>query len=343
MIREVEQPPDAAAMDGWLKRHLWHHSAFADYSALVERKQALGTTIGVCIPTLNEAATIGEIVGTLRASLMEDVPLLDELMVMDSGSTDSTRQIAKDAGARVVEAAAVLPGLPRMRGKGENLWKALQAMRSDLLCHVDGDIANMHPRFVTGLVGPLLTHPELMYVKAFYRRPLADAGAVLPSEGGRVTEILVRPMFAAFFPELSGFIQPLSGEYAARRSVLERIAYPVGYGVETAHLIDIWRGWGLGALGQVDLDQRVHRHQSTLALGRMAYGILQCLLRRVQNAGRKVDFGEISPWLRQFEPNDAGNHQLRVHQLAEMERPPMIEIPDYHAAGGDVTGGMEIL
>lgn len=332
MIRDLEQPPETEAIEAWRRSRTWHHSVWSDHSALAARKREKGLTVGVCIPTLNEAATIGDIVRVLHGALVERAPLLDELVVMDSGSTDGTREIAAQAGARVVLADEVLPSLPGHRGKGENLWKALHAMKSDILCHVDGDIANMHPRFVTGLVGPLLDHPELNYVKAYYRRPLAGLGEVRPAEGGRVTEILVRPLFAAFFPELSGFIQPLSGEYAARRPVLEGLAYPVGYGVETAHLIDIWRASGLGTLAQVDLEQRLHRHQPTLALGRMAHGILQCLLRRVRGEGFAIDMERVSPWLKQFEAGESGDYHPREYFLPEIERPPIREIEEYRAS-----------
>jgi glucosyl-3-phosphoglycerate synthase len=266
----------------WLASHTFHHSEFWDLLKLVEAKEKQGLKVSLCIPTLNEEKTIGKEVVIFRSELMERYPLIDEFAVIDSGSTDKTREIAASFGADVYEAADILPGLDTKRGKGENLWKAIYQLKGDIICYVDADIANIHPRFVYGLVAPLIYHSHIHYVKAFYDRPLAYSTGIRPSGGGRVTEILVRPLFSLFFPELTALIQPLSGEYAVRRNVLESIPFPIGYGVETSHILDVYHEWGLEAFAQTDLDQRVHRNQDTMALGKMSFGILQSFLNRLE-------------------------------------------------------------
>ncbi|MEY4570772.1 MAG: hypothetical protein RLZZ398_2211, partial [Verrucomicrobiota bacterium] len=214
----------------------FHHRQFADVEALVALKKS--QRVSVCIPTLNEAETIGTIVSIIRDSLVR-CGLVDEILVIDSGSTDATRELAAAAGAAVHLASGILPDQTNYCGKGENLWKALHVSSGDIICYLDGDISNFHPGFVTGLVGPLLTDPTIDYVKAFYERPLAYGDESHSTGGGRVSEILIRPLISLFYPELGGILQPLSGEYAARRETLESLPFPVGYGVEMAHLIDL--------------------------------------------------------------------------------------------------------
>lgn len=299
---------------------VFHHSRFADLAALVALKH--GRRIAVCIPTLDEAETIGAIVSTIRRELVERHPLVDELLVIDSGSTDDTRRIAADAGARVLLSADIAPQHGTFRGKGENLWKALQATDCGIVCFIDGDIANFGPHFVSGLVGPLLTDPGIDHVKAFYERPLNHADGVRPTGGGRVSEILVRPLLSLFYPELTVFLQPLSGEYAARREVFRSLPFPGGYGVELAHLIDLSRSRGLEALAQTDLDQRIHRNRSDEDLGRMSFGILQVLFRRLQRDGKLQLNLELPEWLRIWQFDGQALNPGSQH-LAEPERPPL--------------------
>jgi len=201
-------------------------------------------------------------------------------------------------------------------------------LTGDIIVYVDADIKNIHPRFAYGLVAPLIYRPEVHYVKAFYDRPLAFSQGVRPSGGGRVTEILVRPLFSLFFPDLTGLVQPLSGEYAVRREVLEKLPFPIGYGVETSHLIDVYEKWGMEALAQVDLDQRVHRNQETRDLGKMAFGILRAFLFRAEALGVIGDLPELNTLLRQFQVNAESFEQV-AYEIIEEERPPMIEIPEY--------------
>jgi len=312
----------------WLATQTFHHREFADFSALAMEKRAQGLRIAVCIPTLNEEATIGDVVSVLASSLGGPGGLVDELLVIDSGSQDRTLDIARSAGARVLEADEILPELGRRRGKGENLWKALFASSADILCYIDADIRNIHPRFVAGLVGPLLRHPHVGYVKGFYRRAGVETESGQPIGGGRVTEILVRPLFSLFAPELCAVIQPLAGEYAARRGVLEHLAFPVGYGVETAHLIDVVNRFGLNVLAQCDLEERVHRHRSNADLGRAAFGILQVFFSRI--GGEEIrQILDRNARLHRLVLADEGGLRLEESTSHEEERPPMISIAAY--------------
>jgi glucosyl-3-phosphoglycerate synthase len=317
----------------WLEKNTFHHSEFWDMQELVRAKEAAGLTISLCIPTLNEEQTIGKEVIVFKSELMDRYPFIDEIAVIDSGSTDRTLEIAASYGADTYRSAEILPKHGFRPGKGENLWKAIYQLKGDIICYVDADIKNIHPKFVTGLVAPLIYRPEIQYVKAFYDRPLSSLDSLKPTGGGRVTEILVRPLFSLFFPELTALIQPISGEYAVRRKVLEELCFPVGYGVETSHLIDVFQTWGLDAFAQTDLDKRVHRNQSTTDLGRMAFGILQTFLKRLRAYGIVKDMPELSGLFRQFQ-TDHRSYELTVREMIEEERPPMISLPEYRKRHG---------
>jgi glucosyl-3-phosphoglycerate synthase len=312
----------------WLERNTFHHGAFWDLIKLVEEKEKKGLKISLCIPTLNEEKTIGKEVLILRSELMERYPLVDEFAVIDSGSEDKTLEVASNYGADVYLASDILPEVGNKRGKGENLWKAIHQLKGDIICYVDADISNIHPRFVYGLVTPLIHRDEVTYVKAFYDRPLNYSSGLRPSGGGRVTEILTRPLFSLFYPELSQIIQPLSGEYAARREVLEKIPFPIGYGVETSHLLDLYELYGLETFAQTDLDRRVHRNQTTNALGKMSFGILQTFFNRLHAQGKLDQMPDLETFYRRFEVED-GNYRQLVQEVVEEERPPMIEIEGY--------------
>lgn len=298
----------------------FHHSEFADIDALIRAKA--GRTISLCVPTLNEEDTIGDILRVLGAHLCG---LLDEVVVIDSHSADRTREVAAAAGARVYPAAAILPEAGDVPGKGENIWKSLAVTSGDLLCFLDGDVRNMHPRFVLGTVGPLLTNASIHFVKGFYERPHAAAEiGERPAGGGRVTEALIRPLLSLFYPELSGLIQPLAGEYAVRRQVLEAIPIPTGYGVETALLLDISERWGVECMAQTDLDERVHRHQDTAALGRMGFAILHAFFERAARSGRISLRHPLPRTLKHFFRSD-GVCQPKEWVCHDQERPPMSE------------------
>src|SRR6056297_2163242 len=315
-------------LNTWLKRNTYHHSAFNDLEDLVAQKQKQNLKISLCIPTLNKESTIGKEIILFRSELMNRFSLLDEIAVIDSGSTDNTIAVAKSFGADVYMADEILPNLETKKGKGENLWKAIYQLDGDIIVYIDADIKNIHPRFAYGLIAPLVYRKEIKYVKAFYDRPLAFSQGVRPSGGGRVTEILIRPLFSLFFPELTGLIQPLSGEYAVRREVLEQIPFPIGYGVETSHLIDVYQQWGLEAFAQTDLDQRVHRNQETRSLGKMSFGILQTLFSRMKSLDMVSGLPELGTVLHQFQVRD-DKFETLDYNIVEDERPPMITIDQY--------------
>lgn len=312
----------------WIEKNTFHHSQFWDLRQLIEAKEQQGLTISLCLPTLNEEKTIGKEIILFKSELVDRYPLLDEIAVIDSGSTDRTREIAAAFGADVYLSSEILPQYGEKKGKGENLWKAVYQLKGDIICYVDADIANIHPRFAYGLIAPLIYRPEIKYIKAFYDRPLAFSQGIRPSGGGRVTEILVRPLFSLFYPELTGLLQPLSGEYAVRREVLEQLPFPIGYGVETSHILDVYKQWGLEAFGQTDLDQRVHRNQATLSLGKMAFGILRAFLARSEEISGGKGLEGLSTTLRQFQARDDRYEQVE-HEIVEEERPPMITLPEY--------------
>ncbi|MHB1035502.1 MAG: glucosyl-3-phosphoglycerate synthase [Pirellulales bacterium] len=315
-------------LDQWLAQRTFHHATFWDRKWLADEKARQGLTISLCLPAYNEEKTIGKEIVIYKSELHDRYPLVDEIAVIDSGSTDRTCEIAASFGADVYLAADHLPQYGSHRGKGENLWKALYLLRGDIIVFVDADITNTHPRFVYGLLGPLIRNPEIHYVKAFYDRPLAYSQGMRPTGGGRVTEILIRPLFSLFYPELAAIIQPLSGEYAGRRSILERIPFPVGYGVETAMLIDIYGKLGLAGFAQTDLDVRVHRNQETIALGRMAFGVLRAFFARLTRDQKTQIATELPDVMRQFVVNE-GKYEHVEHVIQEVERPPMVEIPEY--------------
>ena len=320
-------------LQNWIESNTYHHSEFGDLKKLVEAKEKQNLKISLCLPTLNEEKTIGKEVILFRSELVNRYPLLDEIAVIDSGSDDATLEIARNYGADTYLASEILPELEPKRGKGENLWKAIYALKGDIIVYVDSDIKNIRSRFAYGLLGPLLQRTDIQYVKAFYHRPLKTAGLAQSEGGGRVTEILIRPLFSLFFPELAAIIQPLAGEYAVRRGVLEQLAFPVGYGVETSHLIDVYMRWGLEALAQTDLDRRVHANQPTIALGRMSFGILRCLLSRLDRYDILEAPLQLPSILRQFVPADEGYTELAT-EIGEAERPPMIGVPEYRCKRG---------
>ncbi|MEU9745810.1 MULTISPECIES: glucosyl-3-phosphoglycerate synthase [Streptomyces] len=309
MLREVER---------WLARRSWS-AAERPVGRLVAAKQ--GAQVSVVLPALNEEATVGRIVSVIRRELMAGpAPLVDELVVIDSGSTDRTAEVAAAAGARVVHRDDILPRLPAVPGKGEVLWRSLLVTSGDIVCFVDADLRDFSAEFVSGIVGPLLTEPDVQFVKAMYDRPLGDA----PGQGGRVTELVARPLLNLHWPLLAGFVQPLGGEYAVRRSLLERLPFPVGYGVELGLLVDALHTVGLDALGQVDVGVRRHRHQDGQALGRMAAAIYRTAQLRLSRGHL------VRPVLTQFERGEGG-FEPRTHAVDTEERPPMREITEYEA------------
>ncbi len=217
----------------------------------------------------------------MREALVDTVALLDEIVVIDSDSTDDTYDVATDAGAVVHRSAEIRPDLGTRPGKGEAMWKSLFVTRGDVIVFMDADLLDWDTHFVPGLLGPLLTRPEVELVKGFYERPMGSGAEAVPFEGGRVTELVARPLIRLLFPELGGMHQPLAGEWAVRRSLFEPLSVPHGYAVELAALVDTQRSRGLDAIAQVDLGTRAHRHQSLRDLSGMSTQILAAALARV--------------------------------------------------------------
>jgi hypothetical protein len=320
-------------VDRWFAQNTFHSREFADVRALVELKEQQGLTISLGLPALNEEETVGHVITTIKTALMDEVPLLDEIVLIDSNSTDRTAEIAESLGVPVYRHSDLLPEAGTVAGKGEALWKSLHVLQGDLIAWVDTDITNIHPRFVYGILGPLLKHPHLQYIKGFYQRPIAVDGRIQAYGGGRVTELVARPLFNLFYPELSGLIQPLSGEYAGRRSALERIPFFSGYGVETALLIDLLDRFGLDAIAQSDLEVRVHHNQPLEGLSRMSFAILQVFMDRIEKryGTQLMEQANRSLKLIVQEPNRFG---LEVQSIADRERPPIIRYPAYRKAHG---------
>jgi glucosyl-3-phosphoglycerate synthase len=293
------------------------------------------TTVSVVVPARDEASTVGAIVAALRRELVEEVPLVDELVVVDSESCDDTAMVAHRAGARVISQAAVLSRLRSQPGKGEALWKSLLVTDGDIVVFIDADLHEFDAQFAVGLLGPLLTDQSIAFVKGFYDRPLTDRETVLPAGGGRVTELVARPLLNLHWPSLAYFVQPLAGEYAGRRTLLESVPFVSGYGVEIAMLVDVLEAAGLDAMAQVDLGTRQHRNSSDAALGRMAAQVYLALLSRLQRYGRARMMVQPSPIMTQF----VRQGTVFVPDISDVgitERPPMVEVPEYrHCVMGE--------
>ena len=287
-----------------MRTHHWDDWSLADLLA------AKGdTVVSLVVPARNEAATVGDVVGRVREALVDTVSLVDEIVVIDSDSTDATYDVARDAGAIVHRSAEIRPELGSFPGKGEAMWKSLFVTRGDVLVFMDADLLDWDTHFVPGLLGPLLHDPGVELVKGFYERP----GAGGPFEGGRVTELVARPLIALWFPPLAGLVQPLAGEWAVRRSLFASLPVPTGYAVELAALVDTWRARGIEAIDQVDLGRRAHRHQALADLGGMATQILTAAWARSAHSHH----ADAIP-LTQFAP---GLDPV-VREVPVVERPP---------------------
>jgi len=325
-------PARAAAADRWFADHTFDAREFRDLHRLVAQKRRLGITISLGLPTLNEETTIGREITVLRRALVDDAPLLDEIVVVDSGSGDRTVEVVRRLGVPTYLHSEVLPGQGTYSGKGEALWKSLHVLRGDVIVWVDTDIGNIHPKFVYGLLGPLLQEPRIGYVKGYYQRPLKVKHDQHESGGGRVTELTARPLLNLFFPELSGVIQPLAGEYAGRREVLENIPFFTGYGVEIGLLIDILERFGLDRIGQVNLGSRVHRNRELRSLSLTAFAIVQVVMTRVGDRAGVPLMEQANTAMKLISLE--GEPSLEVREVRERERPPISTVPDYQRQRG---------
>ena len=315
-------------VDKWFAENTFHADEFADLGHLLALKRDQGLSVSLALPALNEEGTVGQVISTVKTALMDQVPLLDEVVLIDSESTDRTREIAAGLGVPVFIHQRVLPRYGLRRGKGEALWTSLYVTRGDLVVWIDTDIANIHPRFVYGILGPLLVNPRIQFVKGFYRRPLKVGDKVQAGGGGRVTELTARPLLNLFYPELSGMVQPLSGEYGGRRVALEQLPFFCGYGVEIGLLIDVFEKFGLPAIAQVDLLERVHHNQPLEALSKMSFAIIQAVIRKLERRYDRAILEEVNKTMKLIR-SDAGGYFLDVEEVIEQERPPMVEIPEY--------------
>jgi len=302
-----------------------------DLAALLRAKRRGSHRVSVVLPARNEAATVGGLVAELYDLWVRRTPLVDELLVVDSDSTDDTAAVARTAGADVAATTDVLPCHGTRPGKGEALWKSLAATSGDLVVFLDADLLGDVRHYVPALLAPLLADPSVVYVKGCYTRPLEVDGVEQPAGGGRVTELTARPLLNALWPELAGFVQPLGGEYAGRRSALEQVPFVSGYGVEVGLLVDLLERHGLGALAQVDLGVRRHTSQSEEALGGMAGQVVSTVLARA-SWGRGAN-----GLLTQFR-HDGLRFLPRSTAVAVDERPPMASIPEYASLWAESIG-----
>lgn len=324
-------------VDRWFAENTFHSREFSDLRALMALKEKRGVTISVALPALNEQATVGNVIRTLKQALMDEVPLVDEIVLIDSRSTDDTVAIAQSCGIPTFIHQDILTDVVgAYPGKGEALWKSLFVTRGDIIAWVDTDITNIHPRFIYGLLGPLLKHPQVQYVKGFYTRPIQVNSKIQAYGGGRVTELVARPLLNLFYPELSGIIQPLSGEYAGRRSALEQVPFFSGYGVETGLLIDLLERYGLEAIAQCDLEVRVHHNQPLVNLSKMSFAILQVFISRIEDR-YGVQLLEKANRSMKLVIQEPDRFALEIAEIGDVERPPMATLEAYRAIHGTKT------
>lgn len=315
-------------VDKWFAENTFHADEFKQLDELVALKREQDLTISLALPALNEQETVGKVIDSMKKELIDKAPLLDEIVLIDSNSTDRTREIAAQAGVPVHIHQHLLERLGARQGKGEALWKSLLVTRGDIIVWIDTDIVNIHPRFVYGILGPLLSDPQVQFVKGFYRRPLKVGEKMQAGGGGRVTELTARPLLNLFYPELSGVVQPLSGEYAGRRNALEQLPFFSGYGVETGLLIDIYEKYGLNAIAQVDLLERIHHNQPLESLSKMSFAIIQAVIRKLELRFGRAVLEDVNKSMKMIRYNAKG-YFLEVEEIAERDRPPMIEIKEY--------------
>jgi glucosyl-3-phosphoglycerate synthase len=297
----------------WYRSRTYAHRDFTAERIASERTE----TVTVCVPARECATTIGPIVECLVR--LREQRVIDGVVVVDAGSLDGTADVAARAGADVHQEAALLPEFGPPLGKGDAMWRTLSVISTGLVAFVDADTEEFGEHFVVGQLGPLVCEPGVSFVKGFYRRPFKSEGIAQPEGGGRVTELMARPLLNMYYPDLAGFQQPLAGEMAGRRDLFERVPWACGYSIETALLIDVYKDVGLDAMAQVDLDVRQNRHQPLAKLGPMAYAVLAACASRLEREGRLVPVERDHFF--QFEQ---GTMVPRDVQL--VERPPMAQL-----------------
>lgn len=332
---EAGQTAISVLVDKWFAENTFHANEFHDLDYLLSLKQERGLSISLALPALNEEGTVGNVIQTIKGALVEAAPLLDEIVLIDSNSDDRTREIAQSLDVPVFIHQEILPVYGPRRGKGEALWKSLYCTQGDILIWLDTDIVNIHPRFAYGLIGPLLLRPDIQFVKGFYRRPLKVGDKIQAGGGGRVTELTARPLLNLFFPELSGVIQPLSGEYGGRRAALEQLSFFSGYGVEIGLLIDMLETFGLSAIAQVDLQERIHHNQPLEALSKMSFAIIQAVIHKLESRYGQSLLENVNRTMKIIR-YDQDSFLLDIEEIAERDRPPMIKLPEYQERQGRI-------
>ncbi len=316
------------AAEQWAKARTFHHSLYTGARIARERE----TSVSVCLPARECAGTVGEIVGALTR--LREGGAIDEVVVVDADSRDGTAGVAERAGAKVVQQHELMAEMGPVLGKGDAMWRALSVLEGELIVFLDADSEGFSEHFATGLIGPLVCEQDVQFVKAFYRRPFEQDGISLPEGGGRVNHLMARPALALFYPQLAAVRQPLAGEVAARRSLLERIPFATGYGVEIAMLIDVWHEIGLEGFAQVDLDVHRNRHQSLAVLSEMSETVLSAIVRRLVSEGRLSGDGiALRAGVRPGEPGNGLSQWSSLDQESggsdsriPVERPPLATV-----------------
>jgi glucosyl-3-phosphoglycerate synthase len=308
-------------LERWLEQRSYGHEQFADLDSLAKRKRECSVSVTAVLPAREVASTVGAIVDSIGA-LNERAPLVDQVLVVDAGSADGTAEVALRHGAEVYDEDELMSGFGSAIGKGDAIWRALSVARGDLVMYLDTDTPDFAQQFVYGMLGPLLTVPELQFVKGSYSRPLTNGRRLVLDEGARVTELTAKPLLNLFYPELGGFAQPLAGEMAATRELLSSIPYLTGYAVETAMLIDVLAAVGIDAMAQVDLGNRTNRNQSLHELGKMSYAVLLAVASRLRRDGRLLESGrEPDSYVRAI--RSVAGLSLERARVEVVERPPI--------------------
>jgi glucosyl-3-phosphoglycerate synthase len=272
----------------WFRHRSYDYRQFSDLGEMGRRKRALGLTVSAVLPCRNVADTVGSIIDEIHAvnERAAGEPLIDQILAVDADSTDGTVAVAVSRGADVFSENELLSHYGEAHGKGDAMWRSLSVAHGDLVMYIDADTTDFKPQLVYGVLGPILYVPEVRFVKAAYRRPFKSYETVEVDGGGRVTELTAKPLFNLFYPELSGFVQPLAGEFVAYKEVFCSIPFLTGYAVETGIMIDVFKRVGLGAMAQVDLGTRQNRHQPLRDLSRMSYAVVRAVARRLRQEGR---------------------------------------------------------
>ena len=316
----------------WFEKRSYTHEEFEDIERLARRKREQGLTVSLVLPSRNVADTVGGIVDEIN-TLNEEALLVDQVLVVDADSEDGTAEVAASRGAEVYSENELLSHYGGAHGKGDAMWRSLSVARGDVVMFADADTKDFEPQFVYGTLGPILSVPDVRFVKGAFRRPFKNSEGVQQDGGGRVTELTTKPLFNLFYPELTGFVQPLAGEFAADKELFASIPFLTGYAVETGIMIDVFKKVGLDAMAQVDLGTRQNRHQPLFDLGKMSYSVLRAVARRLRQDGRLQQLRDPSMPDSLFQFSDylhavatPEGLKLREHVEELVERPPMAKI-----------------